>query len=453
MSNLYQRIVGWEQGVRSVPVTPRMSRSEIREELAPLDFSRPRDLGELVNRVADLLEKGAVHPNHPRYFGLFNPGVRRAGIVADALAALYNPQVAGWWHAPAACEIEAHTLAHLGRKIGLDPSTSFATFTTGGSEANLTGVLCGLAHAFPGYAKGGVAAAGKAPVFYGSDQAHDSFVKIARTTGLGENAFRRVRSDARQRLDVDDLVAQIARDRADGKSPFLVVATVGTTATGAIDPVAALAALCKAEGLWLHADAAWGGLALLSETRRAHVADLALADSITWDAHKTFPVPMGAGMFFARTQSPSEAVFSVHTAYVPDAEPGTIDLYQRTIQWSRRFIGLKIFLTLAELGDAGMTKLVEHQMRMGVHLREALAGAGFRLTNDSPLPIACFTRDGNGLKPAEIARRMAAEGHAWLSEVRLGTGAHWLRACITHHDTGPEDIRQLVAAVQNITTM
>src|SRR5207249_4956075 len=101
------------------------------------------------------------------------------------------------------------TLAHLARKIGLDPSTSFATFTTGGSEANLTGVLSGLAHVFPGYAKGGVAAAGKAPVFYGSDQAHDSFVKVARITGLGENAFRRVRSDARQRLDVGDLRAAI----------------------------------------------------------------------------------------------------------------------------------------------------------------------------------------------------------------------------------------------------
>lgn len=445
MTKLQHRIEGWENRVRDVAVTPRLPREGLRERLAAYDFSAPRDLADLVEGVSDLLERGAVHTNHPRYFGLFNTGVRRAGIVADALVALYNPQVGGWWHSPAACEIEQHTLDHLTKKIGFD-AASFATFTTGGSEANLTGVLSALAHAFPRYAKEGLVAAAKEPVFYGSDQAHDSFVKTARITGLGEGAFRRVRSDARQRLDVNDLRAAIRRDKAAGKSPFLAVATVGTTSTGAIDPMGEMAALCREEGLWLHADAAWGGIALLSDALKKHVAGLSLADSVTWDAHKTFPVPMGAGMFFCRTHAPSEALFSVHTAYVQDADPGTYDLYQRSVQWSRRLIGLKVFVTLAELGDRGMADLVDHQSRMADALRQRLRAREFHIENDSPLPIVCFSREG--ALAADIARKVAAEGDAWLSEVRVDPKRPWLRACITHYDTQLEDVERLIKAVE-----
>ncbi|HWL84414.1 MAG TPA: hypothetical protein VNO21_01360, partial [Polyangiaceae bacterium] len=132
--------------------------------------------------------------------------------------------------------------------------------------------------------------------------------------------------------------------------------------------------------------------------------------------------------------------------------PGTFDLYQQTIQWSRRFIGLKIFLTLAELGDAGIAALVDHQAEMGAYLCEHLRANGFRVVNDSPLPIACFTRDAPPILPAEIARRVAAEGKAWLSEVRThGPYAlHALRACITHHDTQRGDVEALVSAVQRV---
>ncbi|WP_394822444.1 pyridoxal phosphate-dependent decarboxylase family protein [Pendulispora albinea] len=456
--SLYDRIRGWEERARRAPVTPRLSREALAERLRPYDFSAPRDLAELVSNVADLLEQGIIQNNHPRYFGLFNAGTRRAGVVADALVALYNPQNAASWHSPAACGIEDHTLGYLARKIArasFDPTSSttahrFATFTSGGSEANLTGVLSALAHAFPRYGEEGIAAVGAQPVFYGSDQAHDSFIKIARMTGLGARAFCRVRSDDRQRMDVDALRAAIARDRAEGKTPFLVAATVGTTATGAIDPLRDLAALCKSEGLWLHADAAWGGIALFSDSLRPHVAGLAETDSITWDAHKTLPVPMGAGMFFSRTSAPSDALFSVRAGYVPEIEPGTPDLYQRSVQWSRRFIGLKIFMTLAELGDLGMAAIVEHQAQMGRYLREALGARGFRVMNDSPLPIACFTREGGPeVRPADVARRVSDEGTAWLSDVRLPNGQHWLRACITHHDTQREDIDRLVSAVQS----
>jgi glutamate/tyrosine decarboxylase-like PLP-dependent enzyme len=402
----------------------------------------------VVDDVADLLEQGGVQATHPRYFGLFVPGVRSAGIIADALVAAYNPQLGAAWHHPAASRIEALTLDHLRARVGFPPSAA-ATFTTGGSEANLTAVLAALAWAFPRYAAKGLTSLTVRPILYVSDQAHDSFVKIARTTGLGEEALHRVPSDQRQRMDIDALKRAIVHDRTEGRSPFLVVATVGTTATGAIDPLGPLAELCRRERLWMHADAAWGGLALFSEALRPHVAGVEQADSVTWDAHKTLPVPMGAGMFFCRSRRFTDAVFSVRTGYIPESEPGALDPYQHTLQWSRRFIGLKVFLTLAEYGAAGVAALVDRQVAIAEQLRDALSAHGWRVTNDTPLPLVCFTHPN--LAPEAVpalARAVTCEGRAWISDVRLPDGARWLRACVTHPDTGPEDVRELVEAVR-----
>lgn len=435
----------WNAGIRERPVGPRLSNEAIAERLAAYDFARPRELTALTEDLADLIEQASLHPTHPRYFGLFVPGVRPSGIVADALAAAYNPQLGAWWHGPAASQVERLTLDFLRTRIGLPPS-AFATFTTGGSEANLTGVLAALAAAFPRHPQDGLE--GVPAVLYASDQAHDSFVKIARTVGLGERAVRRVPSDARQRMDVDALCTAIAADRAAGRAPFLVVATVGTTATGAVDPIGALADVCGRERLWLHADAAWGGIALLSDALRPHLAGIERADSVTWDAHKTLPVPMGAGMFFGRERRFTEAVFSVRTAYVPETEPGTHDAYQQTLQWSRRFIGLKVFMTLAELGRSGVAALVDHQAAMADRLRESLRAAGWTVANDTPLPLVCFThRDLDARGTSELARRVVAEGRVWISEVHLPDGRTWLRACVTHADVGPADVEELVGAL------
>lgn len=445
LAQVARRFERWNASVRERPVTPQLSEAELAARLDAHDLERPRALTDLIEEAADLLEQGLLHATHPRYFGLFVPGVSEAGVAADALAAAYNPQLGSWWHGPAAAHVERRALEFFRERIGFPPAAS-GTFTTGGSEANLTGVLAALAAAFPRYAEEGVGPA--RPVFYVSDQAHDSFVKVARTVGLGGRAVRRVESDARQRMDVAALAAAIARDRARGETPFLVAATLGTTATGAIDPLPEIADLCARERLWLHVDAAWGGLALLSEALGAQAAGIERADSVTWDAHKTLPIPMGAGMFFVRDRRFTERVFSVRTAYVPEAQDGLPDAYQQTLQWSRRFIGLKVFLTLATLGRAGLARIVDGQAAMADLLRGALRADGWTIANETALPLVCF-RDGEA--PAErttaLVRAVVEEGAVWISEVRLPDGRRWLRACVTHADVGPDDVRALVDAL------
>jgi aromatic-L-amino-acid/L-tryptophan decarboxylase len=448
LQELAREITRHEADVADLPVAPNVSPGEIREVLARFDFADPVPLDRLTSEVAELLRRWSLHVVHPRYFGLFNPTVRRAGVVADALVALFNPQLAAWPHAPIANEIERHVLGWFMRALGLDPRTGFATFTSGGQEANQTAVTVALTRAFPDFGEHGVRALPGVPVFYTSAEAHHSFVKIAHLSGIGRDAVRHVRVDDRFRMDVEDLTRQIAADRADGRQPFLIAATAGTTAAGAIDPLADLAGIAKREDLWLHVDAAWGGAGVLSPTLRDHLAGIELADSITCDAHKWLSVPMGAGMFFTRHREPVLQAFRVEaSSYVPPAVPDTDDPYVTTVQWSRRFIGLKVFMTLAELGADGMAQQIERQAAMGGLLRERLTAAGWRLVNDSPLAIVCFTHPeieaGNRTTKA-VMDRVVGGGNAWISEVRLSGPIVALRACITSHRTSPADIDILV---------
>src|SRR5262249_51940919 len=156
------------------------------------DSSKPHPLPELTATIVQMLRRWNVQIVHPRHFGLFNPSVRPAGVVADTLTALFNPQVGAWWYAPGANEIEIHTLNFFVRQIGFDPAASAAHFTSGGSEANLSAVLVALTHNFPAYGQEGLAGVPERPTIYLSEEAHDSFAKIAHHTGLGRRALRRV---------------------------------------------------------------------------------------------------------------------------------------------------------------------------------------------------------------------------------------------------------------------
>ncbi len=452
LRRLADEIAGYEAAIEDFPVAPTVTPGEIRDALSRYDFASPIALEQLIGEVADLLRRWSLHVNHPRYFGLFNPTVRRAGVVADALAALYNPQLAAWPHAPIANEIERHVLSVFMRAFGLDPLSGFANFTSGGQEANQTAVTAALTHAFPHFGERGGRALPGQPVLYLSAEAHHSFVKIAHQSGIGREAVRHVSVDSRLRMDVAELTRQIDADRARGYLPFLIVGTAGTTAAGAIDPLPELAALAARERMWFHVDAAWGGAAVLSPVLRDHVAGIEHADSITCDAHKWLSVPVGAGMFFTRHREPILQAFRVEaSSYVPPAVADTFDPYVTTIQWSRRFIGLKLFLTLAELGRDGMARLIEQQAAIGELLRERLIAGGWRPVNDSPLAVVCFTHsdieDGR-ITAAEVVDRVVGGGRAWISQVRLRGTVVAVRACITSHRTTPEDIDILVEELQ-----
>jgi aromatic-L-amino-acid decarboxylase len=428
--------------VRRGPVAPQVVRAETLRELAErYPFDEPRELDQVVDDVHRLILYGNVHTTHTGYFGLFNPHVTIGSVMADLMAAGANPQIGAWFHSPAAVEMEEHVLRFFARKLGYDDSSA-AHFTSGGSEANLTGVLCALGHAFPEWRRGGLRALPRQPVLFASVESHHSFEKIAHETGLGRDAVRIVDVDARDRMRPDALERAVAEARARGGEPFMVVATVGTTGTGAIDPLPEIADICAREKLWMHADAAWGGAAAVSPRLARHVAGIERADSITCDAHKWISVSMGGGMFFTRHPNAQRYVFAVDTPYVPKESDAAPDGYASTLQWSRRFIGLKVFMTLALLGADGMAKQIEHHAEIADVLHERLEAAGWTIVSDSPLAVVCFTRDGIDVQ--SVAAAVVRSGRSWISPlVRTGRpGA--LRACVCNYETSAADVAVLV---------
>jgi glutamate/tyrosine decarboxylase-like PLP-dependent enzyme len=449
LNEISDAVATLQSDIAGGPILPNVTPQEIRNYLTSrYDFQKTVPLDEVVVDVEQMLRKWQVQVTHPRYFGLFNPSVTLASVVADTIVAMYNPQLAAWRTSPAANEIERHTLGWLARKFGF-PEDTIATFTSGGAEANLSAVIVALTRAFPDYGERGLRHLTAQPVVYVSGEANHSFNKVAHMTGLGRQALRTVATDCDLKMDLGDLARRLAKDRKSGLAPFMVAATAGTTAAGVIDPLPELARFCRAEGLWFHVDAAWGGAAIISPNLKRHLAGIDAADSITCDAHKWFSVPMGAGMFFCRHPDAVAESFHAETCYMPGKTAGpALDPYTTSVQWSRRFIGLKLFLALAQHGESGYVEMIEHQTHIGDVLRESLKGAGWRIVNTTPLPVVCFTRDG--LDTARFVAALHERQIAWMSEVRLG-GAPAVRACITSFRTTELDIQQVVSEMNRLT--
>jgi glutamate/tyrosine decarboxylase-like PLP-dependent enzyme len=434
-------------------VAPALDSGTIREALAPFDFEHPVAPVAALDFAIDGLWRWQVHTPHPRYFGLFNPATTPMGIAADALVAAFNPQLAAWSHSPLATEMEQHLVRAFAERFGFDPARSEGTFTSGGAEANHTALVTALNRAFPEIGRRGLVALRNQPILYVSPEAHHSFLKAARLSGLGTEAVREVRVDSSLRMIPEDLRTRIREDREAGLAPFLVVATLGSTSAGVLDPIAELAQVADEEGVWLHADAAWGGAAALAPELKPLIEGISRASSITFDAHKWLSVPMGAGLFLTRHAGILERTFKVSARYMPRdaASLGVADPYAHSMQWSRRFIGLKVFLSLAVAGWEGYAEAIRHQTAMGDLLRLRLREAGWVVVNDTPLPVVCFVdgeREGRSAPFLDaVAADVVGSGEAWISTVVLGEVGTALRACITNYRTGPEDVEALVASL------
>ena len=453
LDDLVAEIVDFYRHIRMRPVAPSVGPVKIRERLtARYDFERPLALADVMADVIHMMRQWTAHGGHPRHLGLFDPGVGLASVVADALAALYNPQLAVWNTAPGAIEIEQHVLRALAIRLGFDAATCSASFTSGGAEANFTALLVALTRAHPSMAREGLVGLRSRPVIYLSHEGHGSFVKAAHAVGIGRDAVKRVACDASLALDPADLERQVQRDRSDGLAPLMAIATIGSTATGANDPMPAMADVCARNSLWLHAVAAWGGSAVLSPALAPYVDGLALADSITWDAHKWLGVSMGAGMFFCKHRDAVRDAFAVEAAYMPrDIADDRVQPFATTMQWSRRFAGLKVFMALAESGFEGYARRIEHQLAMVERLRTMLTNDGWTIVNQSPLPVLCFVHPemrARSITPRRVLTYLYDHQIAWLSEARPGGGESVLRACVTNHATQARDIDAVVKGLR-----
>jgi glutamate/tyrosine decarboxylase-like PLP-dependent enzyme len=248
-------------------------------------------------------------------------------------------------------------------------------------------------------------------------------------------------------MDADGLERMLDDDIARGCVPVLIVATAGTTNAGMIDPIERCAGIARNRGLWLHVDAAWGGAVVASERLRGALAGVERANSVTIDAHKWFATTMGCGMFITRDPSILSETFKVSTGFMP-SNTAMVDPYVTTAQWSRRFLGVRLFLSLAAASWEGYARHIERSVDLIARLRAMLVERAWRIANDSPLALLCVEPPENAADARTTGARVLASGRAWVAVAKY-EGRDVIRICLTHGEATMDDIRELVDALMD----
>lgn len=428
-------------------VAPSVPSADWRAELAQFSFDTSQALSDVTDWTMAALEDGIVQMTHPGYLGLFNPSPAFPSECADRIAGVYNPQMGVWSHAPNAVEIELHVLAQVARRAGYGDDAG-GHFTSGGSEANTAAVLCALTAINPQFSEEGARCFSGQPTLYASRESHLAWLKIAHATGIGRDAVRLVGTDGAGRMSAEALKGMIDADLEAGCVPVTVLATAGTTNAGMVDPLLECRRIADDYGLWLHIDAAWGGALIASDARRDALAGIETADSITIDAHKWFATTMGAGMFLTRHPDIPADVFRVSASYMPESEAAN-DFYLNSAQWSRRFVGLRLFMSLAVAGWRGYGDHVEHAIGLIERLASGLEAAGWRTENASPMAVGCFSPPGGQDAVQAAVDAVQASGRFWVSKA-IFEDRPVLRACVTNGRTTIAEIDALVEFLRGL---
>jgi glutamate/tyrosine decarboxylase-like PLP-dependent enzyme len=434
------------------------------------------EIGENASAVLDeicseLIDKG-FHVPSGNYFGLMNPAPTYMAVLAEALVAALNPQLASLARSQLASKVESETVRWIASRIGwhkkingevIAPGTKLCdgTFTSGGNEANFTALALALAAMFPNSVEDGVAAIGARPVVYSSAESHHSLDKSVGLLGLGRTALRRVTLNERLQLDTDRLVRQIESDIAAGFRPFCIVGTAGTTNSGAIDDLEALADIAQRFGLWFHVDGAYGAAAVFSNKHRHLLRGIERADSITIDPHKWLSMPFAAGVVLTSRPEMLEQTFGVTTPYMPKvANAPIIDNFKVSAQWSRRMNSLKLWLTLRVHGRSAYEELIDRQLTQARGLAEWFRNSEhFELGMEPVLPILNVRLKQHGSEAEidaahnAIVEAVTRDGTLWISKTHAA-GRSVLRMMIISYMTGEQNIeclkQSLTAAAQQL---
>jgi len=437
-----------------LPVSRPLDEAGVARAAALPVPEQPLSVPELAELLRPLVLEHSTLCGHPGFMAYVSGSGTVPGAAADLLAAGFNPNVGGWTLSPAATEVELHLMRWLAGQFGL-PAGAGGLMTSGGAASNLTALKAARdAHTDGDVRRDGVG--GLRLVLYASTEAHATIAEAADMLGLGERAVRAIATDDGYRMRIDDLRRAVADDLAAGMHPFAVVATAGTTATGAIDPLPEAADVCAEHDLWLHVDAAYGGAAALAPKLRSLLDGIERADSIAFDPHKWLYTPQSSACLLVRDPRDLLRSYSIDAAYVRDdatlSGRGT-NIGELGPQWSRAFLALKVWLSLAAHGTEAYGRRIAHDVELARYLdRRVREHPDLEPMCPVTLSIACFRYAPAGLDAAALdtlnERLMVAirrDGRAFPSNAELG-GRYCLRACLVNHRTEAADIDALVDA-------
>jgi aromatic-L-amino-acid decarboxylase len=402
-----------------------------------------------LDEAARLLDV-SISQTRPRFFAWIGGSGLEIGVIGDALMASHDVNVAV--KSGAATLLERQAVRWIGEFVGFAPHAAGLT-AAGGTISNLTALTAARERAVPGIRHSG--ASGRRLALYCSAEAHYSVRRAAEVLGIGSENVRMIPIDAHRRMDPWRTAAAIDADRRAGIVPVAVVATAGTTLTGAVDDLVALGACCRERGVWLHVDGAYGLPAAATSLAAPLFAGLDRVDSATVDAHKWLFVPKAASVLLVRDPGALEATFTHDESYIPhtDREDSSHPV-DRTLEYSRPLSALKLWLAFRVHGGAAIRDAVERNLRQAQMLAELVReDPALELLVEPQLSAVCFRmRPPAAADPAAhnaaLAREINARAQILLAPATVD-GIACLRACIVNHRTGDEDVRAIVRAVHD----
>lgn len=396
------------------------------------------DLPALLDLVGQAAAKG-FDTAGPGFVGYIPGGGLYASALADFIAGVINRYTGLAGPAPALVQLEASVLRWLCDTFGM-PAGSQGLLTTGGSMSTLSAVVAArtarLGEDFRG------------ACLYVSDEVHHCVAKAAQIAGLPADALRVVPTDEHLRLDVPALRAAVAADRADGRRPFMVVASAGTINTGVVDPLDAVADLTAEQDLWFHVDGAYGGFFQLTARGREAFRGMERADSIVLDPHKGLFLPYGTGCLLVRNGELLRAAHEVHAHYLPrpSDDPGLPDFSSYGPELTRDFRGLRLWLPLHLHGTQAFVDALDEKLDLARWLHAELTALPSLEVADGPdLSLVAFRpRTGD---PDALLARINGTGRVWLSSAPV-RGRTFLRMCVLSHRTRRDRLEEAVTIIK-----
>lgn len=428
-------------------VGAKASVSEILENLS----ERPPEEGMPYHSLLEQLQRDifprTMHVNHPRFFG-FVPGPGNyVSVMAEALAAGYNVFAGTWLGGSAAEAIEIVTIDWLRQICGFGESCK-GLFVSGGTMANLTALAVGRRVILNDEPRNAVV--------YLSDQAHSSLKKALGVLGFFSHHVRCLQADEHYRLAPNDVTQAVAADRSAGKRPFCVIASAGTTNTGAIDPLPGLRTICDQEKMWLHVDGAYGAPAVLCDQGRALLSGLSLADSLSIDPHKWLFQSFEIGCVLVREGEQLRNTFRTTPDYLQDVHRNEEELNftDLGIQLTRSFRALKLWLSFKVFGIDVFRKAIARSFSLAEFAESRLRKMPhWEVVSPAQMAIVCFRyRNTDDAVHSSVVDAMLEDGFALVTSTVL-QGRTVLRMCTINPETTESDVEQTLEKLDTLAAM
>ena len=425
---------------------------EFQEGLERILLEKPPEEGrpaeEVLQRAVEDILPMTTRLDHPRCFGFVPSEPTWPGVVADFLASAWNVNACTWLVASGPSQVELVVLDWFRRWLGY-PESSGGLLTSGGSAASIDAFVA---------AREAVGNPER-PSVYMSDQSHGAQARAAMIVGVRQDAIRQIPTDGTFRLDMGALTRAVAEDREAGFRPMAVCANAGTSSTGAIDPLHAMADLCQAEDTWLHVDAAYGGFAAITEKGGELLSGIERADSVGLDPHKWLFQPYEVGCLLVKDARTLESAFAFRPTVLQDTVWGANhpNLDDRGLQLSRSFRALKIWMSIQTFGLSAFRRAVSKGMELARRAEQYVQESRtLELLAPASLGIVCMrvNPEGAGLEDdtleevnREALARLFWDDRAFVSSTSL-RGTFSLRLCIINHSTGWDDVRETLEAME-----